>query len=42
MKKSELITTLALPKHIELIALHAAIKVSGLSSLLFQLEMKGL
>jgi DNA processing protein len=29
------------PKHIELIALDASLKVSELSSLLFQLELKG-
>jgi len=31
----------ATPKHIDLIALDTALKVSELSSLLFQLEMKG-
>jgi DNA processing protein len=31
----------ATPKHIDLIALDASLKISDVSSLLFQLEMKG-
>jgi DNA processing protein len=31
----------ATPKHIDLIALDASLKISEISSLLFQLEMKG-
>jgi predicted Rossmann fold nucleotide-binding protein DprA/Smf involved in DNA uptake len=32
----------ATPKHIDLIALEAALKVSEVASILFQLEMKGI
>ena len=40
MKTSELIITLVLPKHIELIALHAALKVSGLIKPSFSTQNK--